>query len=432
MSETLSPETGPWWRDVNRYQWLVLAIASAGWVFDVFEGQIFNLTRTQMLRDIMGADATPEAISQWGEYFLGIFLLGGTIGGVFFGWLGDRWGRSPTMIVTILMYSVFSGLTYFATELWHVGVLRFLVSMGVGGEWAVAATLVAEVFPSRARANAAGIFHSSSVLGTWMAAIAAILVGTEWRLAYLVGIVPALLVVVVRIYISEPDSWKQARALEKTGQGVKAGSFKDLLFNPKWSSRAFLGMLFAGMGLGAFWGVTIAGQDLARELLLRNGWSPAEAAEKAKFAYGIVQAAGAGLGLLSFGPVCSRIGRKRAFIYFQAAAFVIVPVTCYGPQTYGTLLLFLPVFGFLTAAMQAGFAVYFPELFPNHLRSTGTAFCFNGGRIVAAGIMLLSGWLKSIPGMDLRLAVSLLGLTFVVGIVIVNFLPETKDQNLPT
>lgn len=432
MNAPSSSAEGPWWRDVTRYQWLVLVIASAGWIFDVFEGQIFNLTRTQMLNDILGDEATPEAISQWGEYFLGIFLLGGTIGGVFFGWLGDRWGRSPTMIVTILMYSVFSGLTYFATELWHVGVLRFLVSMGVGGEWAVAATLVAEVFPKRARANAAGIFHASSVFGTWLAAIAAILVGTEWRLAYLVGILPAVLVVVVRVYISEPDSWRQAQALEKSGKGVKAGSFKDLLFNPKWSSRALLGMLFAGMGLGAFWGVSIAGQDLTRELLLRNGWAAEEAAEKAKFAYGIVQGLGAGVGLLAFGPVCSWIGRKRAFIYFQAAAFLIVPVTCYGPQSYLTMLWMLPVFGCLTVGIQAGFAVYFPELFPNHLRSTGTAFCFNGGRIVAAGVMLLSGWLKSIPGMDLRLAVSLLGLTFVVGIVIVSFLPETKDQQLPS
>jgi hypothetical protein len=149
--------SAPWWRGVTRYQWLVLAIASAGWIFDTFEGQIFNLTRRQMLEDILGAGATPAAISQWGDIFLGIFLAGGTLGGILFGWLGDVWGRRPAMIVTILMYSVFSGLTYFASELWQVGVLRFLVAMGVGGEWAVAAALVSEVFPARARAHAGGI-----------------------------------------------------------------------------------------------------------------------------------------------------------------------------------------------------------------------------------------------------------------------------------
>jgi len=176
MSTPSGTPSAPWWSGVTRYQWLVLAIASAGWVFDTFEGQIFNLTRRQMLEDILGADATPAAISRWGDIFLGIFLAGGTLGGILFGWLGDVWGRRPAMIVTILMYSVFSGLTYFATELWQVGVLRFLVAMGVGGEWAVAAALVAEVFPARARAHAGGIFHSTSVLGTWLAALAGLAV----------------------------------------------------------------------------------------------------------------------------------------------------------------------------------------------------------------------------------------------------------------
>lgn len=430
MSET-AKKTG-WWHGITGYQWLVLALASAGWIFDVFEGQIFNLTRSQMLAEILGDEATPEAINRWGEIFLGVFLLGGTIGGIFFGWLGDRWGRNPTMIVTILTYSVFSGLTYFATDLWHVGALRFLVAMGVGGEWAVAATLVAEVFPARARAQAAGLFHASSMVGTWLAAIAAILVGAEWRYAYLLGIVPALLVVLLRIYVKEPDSWRKARESERTGQGARMGSFKDLLLNPKWARRAFLGMAFAGAGLGAFWGVAIAGQDLTRALLIREGMDPGLAAEKAKFAYGIVQAIGAGLGLLAFGPCCARFGRKPAFIWFQVAAVVVVPLTCYLPQSYSAMLWMLPVYGFTTIAIQAGFAVYFPELFPSHLRATGTAFCFNGGRVLAAVFMLGSGWLKSLPGMDLRLAVTLLAGTFVMGIIVVAFLPETKGQELPT
>src|SRR5207249_12088384 len=113
------------------------------------EGQIFNLTRGQMLADVLPASLTPELraaeIKQWGDIFLGVFLTGGTLGGILFGWLGDKWGRRPTMVVTILMYSVFSGLTFFAANLWQVGALRFLVAMGVGGEWAVAAALVSEV-----------------------------------------------------------------------------------------------------------------------------------------------------------------------------------------------------------------------------------------------------------------------------------------------
>lgn len=431
MSAPADPNSGPWWSGVTRYQWLVLIIASAGWVFDTFEGQIFNITRGQMLAEILGANATKETISRWGDIFLGVFLAGGTLGGILFGWLGDRWGRKPTMVVTILMYSIFSGLTYFATELWQVGVLRFLVAMGVGGEWAVAAALVAEVFPVRARAQAGGIFHSTSVLGTWLAAVAGLVVGTEWRYAYLIGVVPALLILWVRASVEEPESWKHAREKAQRGEGAQMGSFRDLLLNPRWAGRAILGMLLAAVGLGTFWGVGVAGQDLAREMLLRHGATPAEAAEKAKFAYGILQAAGGGLGLVSFGPLCVWLGRRRAFVTFQLVALVIVPITCYLPHNYATLLVLLPIMGYFVVGIHAGYAVYFPELFPHHLRSTGTGFCFNAGRLLAAVVLIFSGWLKSQPGMDLRLAISLLGGIFLLGVVIVLFLPETRNQPLP-
>ena len=140
-----STQKTAWYDGVTRYQWLILAIASAGWVFDVYEGQIFNITRSQMLAEILGGQGGD--VKKYGDMFLGIFLLGGTVGGLAAGSLADRFGRRPIMLLTILMYSLFSGLTFFATELWHVASLRFLVAMGVGGEWAVAASLVAEVFP---------------------------------------------------------------------------------------------------------------------------------------------------------------------------------------------------------------------------------------------------------------------------------------------
>ncbi len=430
-TSTSSNAPRPWYAGVTGYEWLVLAIASAGWVFDTFEGQIFNLTRGQMLAEILGSGATKEAISRWGDIFLGVFLAGGTLGGIFFGWLGDRWGRRPTMVVTILMYSIFSGLTYFATDLFQVGVLRFLVAMGVGGEWAVAAALVAEVFPKNARAHASGIFHGTSILGTWLAALAGIAVGAQWRYAYLIGVVPALLILWVRASVKEPASWQHAKEQAASGKGAKLGSFRDLLLHPTWGKRAILGMLLAAVGLGSFWGVTVAGQDLAKEILLKSGATPDLAAEKAKFAYGIVQAAGGGLGMLAFGPICVRLGRKRTFVLMQIAALIIVPVTCFLPTTYNALLLLLPVYGFFTLSIHAGFAIYFPELFPNHLRSTGTGFCFNGGRLLASLMLVFSGWLKSQPGMALHTAITLLSLVFLLGILVVAFLPETKDQPLP-
>ena len=170
-----------WYADLTRYQWLVLVIASAGWIFDTFEGQLFNITRGDMLKELLGTSAAADRVKSSGDVLLAVFLLGGTLGGIGFGTLADRFGRRPVMALTILCYSIFSGLTYFATDLWQVGALRFLVALGVGGEWAVAAALVAEVFPTHARAHASGIFHATSVLGTWLAAIAGLMVNTEWR-----------------------------------------------------------------------------------------------------------------------------------------------------------------------------------------------------------------------------------------------------------
>ena len=432
-AEQPKPDLTPtrWYQGISRYQWLILAIASAGWVFDVYEGQIFNITRNHLLADILNGIGGEAEIKRIGDRFLGIFLLGGTAGGLLFGSMADRWGRKPTMALTILMYSLFSGLTYFAQSLWQVAALRFLVAMGVGGEWAVAASLVAEVFPAKARAHASGIFHATSVLGTWAATLAGLIVGSNWRYAYLVGVVPALMVAWVMASVKEPESWKRADAKAAAGTGAQMGSFRDLLLNPRWFGRALLGMLLAAVGLGTFWAVTVAGQDLARDMLVRTGAQKGEIMKQAQFAYGFVQTLGGGLGLLAFGPLCVRLGRKRAFMFMLIGAFVIVPITCYAPQTYGQLLILLPIFGFLTLGMHAGFAIYFPELFPTHLRATGAGFCFNVGRTVAASMLFFSGWLKSRQGMDLRMAISLLGFLFLLGLIVVYFLPETKDQPLP-
>jgi len=420
-----------WYAGVTAYQWLVLAIASAGWIFDAFEGQIFNITRNQLLADILAGGATDAGIKRYGDVFLAVFLAGGTVGGLLFGSLADRWGRRPVMALTILMYSIFSGATFFAHSLWHVGLVRFLVAMGVGGEWAVAASLVAEVFPKEARAQASGIFHATSVLGGWGAGITGLVVGAHWRYAYLISIVPAVLVFWVMARIEEPESWRAAGARASASAGPRMGRFRDLLGDQRWRGRALLGMLLAAVGLGTFWGVTVAGQDLVRELMLRNGTAPELAAQQAKFAYGIVQVSGLGLGLLAMGPLCVRLGRRPAFALMHLGALVIVPLTCYLPSTYAQMLVVLPLFGFLTGGIHSGYAVYFPELFPTHLRATGAGFCFNGGRIVAASVLVLSGWLKALPGMDLRLAITLLGLLFPLGLVIIFFLPETRDQPLP-
>ena len=416
-----------WYHGVTRYQWLILIIASLGWIFDAFEGQLYNITRADMLPEILRVSAGDPIVKLWGERFLGIYLIGGTIGGWLFSSLADKWGRKPVLGLTILFYSVFSGIMAFATEVWHVGALRFLVAMGVGGEWAVGAALVAEIFPSHARERACGIFHASSVAGLWLAAAVGLAVGTHWRAAYLVGVIPALLVLWVRVSVREPETWSQA----KQTKADRMGSYGELLGDPRWRHRAIFGALLAMVGLATFWGVLIAGQDLAAELLKHLGDPDAES--KSKIAFGFIQTTGAGLGMLAFGPASARWGRRRTFAVMQIAAFVATLMVCWLPShfgSYGLLLCLLPVFGFFAQGIHAGYAVYFPELFPTHLRATGAGFCFNTGRILAAPVLIwLSGWMKAT--LDLRLAVSLLASFFLLGLVWLAFLPETKGQGLP-
>ena len=421
----------PWYAEVTRYQWLVLAIAAAGWAFDQYAAQIFVITKDQMLFDLVRAEGAE--LNRWSEYLFAIFLLGSALGGLLAGSLADRFGRRPLLIGTILSYSIFSGLTYFATALWQVAAIRFFVAMGVGGEWAVAASLVAEVFPVRACAYASGMFHSSSVLGFWMAALVSIAIADQWRYAYLVGVLPALLTIWVMVKVQEPERWQaKATQLQKSAsERSRLGSFRELLETPPWNRRAILTCAMAATGIGTFWAVMVAGQDLTRELLIRIGENPSTVAERTKFAYGIVQTAGSGLGLLAFGPISARFGRRASFIAFQVLAFAIVPITCFVPQTYAQLLVVLPLYGFLTLGYHAGYAIYLPELFPTHLRATGTSFCFNGGRIVAVPILILSAWLKGPDGIDLRWAVTALSSLFLVGAVLMFFLPETNYQELP-
>jgi MFS family permease len=256
-----------------------------------------------------------------------------------------------------------------------------------------------------------------------MAALTGIAVGENWRWAYLVGLIPALLVFSVRSQLTEPP-----RRSPASSPAVQGNLF-ELLRPSIWSGRAILGLLLAAVGLGTFWGVIVAGQDLAYEMQIRAGVQPHVATQHAKFAYGILQTLGGGLGLLSFGPLAERIGRRGAFLVMHILACLIVPITCYLPSTYNQLLILLPLFGFCTLSIHAGYAIYFPELFPDHLRATGVGFCFNGGRLLAAPILLLSGQWKADFG--LQPAVTMLSGLFLLGLILLVFLPETKGQPLP-
>jgi MFS family permease len=466
QNRTDVPDDAPWYAGITRYQWLVLLIASLGWVFDVFEGQIFVASMRDAMPQLLG-DVADGIVRYWNNVALGSFLLGGAIGGVFFGMLSDRIGRSKTMIITILFYSLFTCVTAFAQEAWQMVILRFFVAMGVGGEWAVASSMVAEVMPKRSRAVMGSIFHASSVFGTYMATLVGFFIiaaqpwgENTWRLGFLIGVLPALLTVWIRWKLREPEQWVKAKQRAAENPAEAQGRISEL-FNSENLRNTIVGVSLATIGLATFWGAHIYGKNALMskkkaEIIAAAGLdSSATPAEKdavlkqeanagdikrAEMLSMFINTTGGGIGLLMFGWISNRLGRKGAFLFYHIGAFVISLVffkfIVGGGASIGVIWLTLPVFGFLTLGMHAGYAVYFPELYHTRLRGTGAGFCFNMGRLVTFPMLLLTGWMQRPTadgglGYSLEQAASMLSWLFLLGVIVVLFARETRDAELP-
>jgi MFS family permease len=439
-----------WYDGITGYQWLVLLVASLGWVFDVFEGQVLLSSEKQMLSDLLPA-STSEGSRDFYKYLaLASFLAGGAVGGVFFGALADRIGRVRTMVLTILMYSLFTCLTAFSQNWWHVVVLRFLVALGTGGEWAVASALVAEVFPPKARAWSGAIFHGSSIFGTYLAIAAGMYIvpAWGWQRAFIIGALPALLTLWIRWQIREPAQWTASR--ERRELVPSAAGQLRALFAPGIVGRTLLGFSLAVVGLSTYWGVHIHGKELtfrrARQEIERREALPVHATPEERTAFWkrheselkrpemlgmLLAATGGGIGLFAFGPICERMGRRRAFMLFHLGGFIMGVLMF---QTYhlwqpAVLWVLLLLFGFWTLGMHAGYAIYFPELFPTRIRSLGAGFCFNFGRIAAAVVLVLNAVVRQY-NMPLETVGTALSFLFLLGLVIIQFGPETKGTTL--
>ena len=454
-----------WYSGITRYQWLVLVIASLGWVFDVFEGQIFVASMNEAMPDLAPAEVRAlndkeqkGYIAFYNNVTFACFLLGGSLGGVLFGIISDRIGRKRAMAYTILIYSLFTFISALSLEWWHMAIFRFLVAMGVGGEWAVATALVAEVFPQRARAWSLGIFHASSVFGTYLAIAAGIfIIGNpmldseayptlKWRLGFVIGALPALLIIWIRLSLREPERWQRAKA-SADELTRRLGSFVEL-FSPDLRRRTIVGVVLAAVGLATFWGAHVYGKDLMRrdyiaQLLQQHPEATTEASQKQivddnensikrwEMLGMFLVTTGGGLGLVSFGPLAEWLGRRGAFLFFHLGGLAVALIAFQHVSGIETLFFVLPVFGFLTLGAHAGYAVYFPELFPTRLRGTGSGFCFNFGRLLAAPVLILKGLLQRQWGFSLEDAASLLSLLFLVGVVTLAWAPETKGHDLP-
>ncbi|MDB5388790.1 MAG: major facilitator superfamily 1, partial [Planctomycetaceae bacterium] len=258
-SADASVSSGPWYTELTRYHWFVLFVAALGWLFDTMDQQLFVLARTPAMRELLGKASiavTTENVTWYGGLSTSVFMIGWATGGLGFGILGDRWGRAKVMLWTILIYSICTGLSAFSYNVWDFAAYRFLTGLGVGGEFAVGVALVAEVMPSRARPFALGLLQALSGLGNIAAALISITLGmlnqdeantvSNWRLTFLIGTLPALLAILIRSQLKEPEKWQSLSAEE---QKKKLGSYAVMLGHPVWRKHALLGMLLGFSGV---------------------------------------------------------------------------------------------------------------------------------------------------------------------------------------
>ncbi len=445
-----TPASAPsWWRTLTREQWFVFGFATLAWLFDCLDSQFFNLARDGAMEHLFADRSRATVLA---PYTTSMFLLGWATGGLFFGALGDRFGRARILTFTILLYSLSTGVTSFATSFVEFCACLFITGLGVGGVFGLSVALVADSVSDAARAPALGMLQSLSAWGNVVAGLIGMGIGAAgargllpfqlqpWQTLFLVGALPALLSVFFMRRLREPVRWQQARA-EGAKRGIKFGSYGLLLGHPRWRKHAWLGLIACSSGIIGLWGIgnfhpKIVGSIIESELASRHLTAEAMASEKAfwRSAGLLLQNAGAFFGMIALAKFAQVRGRRVAFALALVLSFLSTVLVFKFLRTTNQMYWMLPIMGFGQLSVFGVFAVYLPELFPTSLRSTGTSFCYNGGRVVAATAPFTISRITARLGGDVegfRQAGLWVSLVLLVGIFMLPFLPETKGQPLP-
>ncbi len=484
---------------------LALAAALLGWMFDGMEMGLFPLVGKDALRDLLGGNPPQEALDQWYAVILAGFLIGAATGGVVFGWLGDKIGRVRAMTASVLLYSLCSGLSAASSTPEELTVLRFLGALGMGGEWALGVALVMEVWPNASRAALAGWIGAFGNFGytvcglialgltrfasadiadalasiglpdSWAEALTA---SRNWRLLMLVGALPALLTLLIRLFVPESEKWQREKAAGRASHW--AG--KDLF--------AVLGGAAAAGGVVALWArkdiplavqlggsllgvvlVTLGYLHPARGYLRRSGLDPAVRREtllrmllaaglsgvpllatwsgvmwmyqwvgklpggdvpEARPVIQIASSLGAAAGCVVAAHLGGMFGRRPAYAMLCVASLVTIVGFYQLNDSYGpAFVLSAGLMGFVTAGFYGWLPLYLPELFRTAVRATGQGFGFNFGRIIAAAGNLQMPVLLAAFDNDYGRACAVVAGVYGVGLALIAVAPETKGKPLP-
>jgi MFS family permease len=423
---------------VTPYHWLVVIIASCGWLFDCMDQRIFILGREPAMKELLAHDAAAlAAIKTYSGYATTSMILGWATGGIIFGMMSDKVGRVKTMMATLLVYSGFTGLSGMASSWFDFTMYRFLAGVGIGGMFGAATTLVAESVPAGFRAMALGSLQALSALGNIIGSLVSLKIppGSQnffgsyagWRVLFFIGILPSLLVVPIMFILREPESWKRARVAAAAGVGTRnIGSPLELFRHPRWRRNTLVGLGLGVAGMVGLWGIGFFSPELISTALKGapqtvvdtvRGWGTA------------FQDMGSFAGMIVFTLVAAFISRRLAFLGALLLSMFVTMFVFRSLNTATDAYWMLPMMGFAQLGVFACYSIYFPELFPTRLRGTGVGFCYNTVRYLAAPGPIVFGYLATL--MSFRSAAVLMSTIYLVGVVTLIWAPETYGKPLP-
>jgi MFS family permease len=404
-----------WWHEGDAVAKKALIAASLGWMLDAFDVMLYALVVTSIIRDLRIDSTTAGWIGS-------VTLIAAAAGGIFFGVIADKMGRTRALMFSVLLYSIFTAACGFAQSAIQLAVFRIFLGFGMGGEWASGAALVSETWPDRVRGRALGFMQSSWAVGYALAAAVVYLVqtvlGFDWRVVFFVGVLPALFTVWVRTNVEEPAIWKRNRAEPKVRGAIRAA-----VAGPMLRITVFVTLMNA-FCLFAWWGF--------------NSWIPAYlslpvSSGGAGFTSGamnglvFINQIGMWFGYVTFGFISDATGRKRAYITYLILASLCV--WAYTSTTNGWLLIVLgPITSFFATGFFSGFGAVTAELYPTSVRATAQGFTYNLGRVASAAAPWLVGGFAKTHGFPA--AITIAAMAYLLAAMCWAFIPETKGRTI--
>ncbi len=443
-SETVAAAAGRTLLDMNGYQWTVLFAAWLGWGFDIFDSLLFNYVAPNAVPTLLGLQigtpAAQQATLRWTGLLTSLLLIGWAVGGILFGRVADRIGRTKTLLLTMAMYALGTAACAFAPNMATLVVFRIVASLGIGGEWAAGAAMVAEVVPEKRRVEAGALLYTAAPIGLFLATFITFQIQGvyfrdspefAWRYVFLFGLVPAIVAFLVRLFVKEPERW------EKVATKAAPPRLREI-FTPQYRMITVSGFLMALVALITWWSCNAflpvvatglasqasAGLDRAAATHLAESW---------KAIGGNWFNIGGLIGTLLTVPASKILGRRTMFtIYFLASGLSVLAAFGLPMDPHTRLYMYFPI-GLSVFGVFGAFTYYLPELYPTRLRGTGAGFCYNSGRLVAAIGPFVVGSVAARGAGALGSALQVLfyvGFVPLAGLLVMPWVLETKGRAL--